>query len=502
MAPDLRSLRIAVAALLALVGVASASFAAPDWELVELRRQLTELSDELRQSEISRARQVNKLVEDVDWPIPPARQTSNQIISAEGAPPAFGWTDLRIALAPMRQIYGGENDKQVLLARNGNFEALEVRSGVLTLSDLRDQLTNRHLSYLATENSDLLRVPLVIAPDATLRLLPGDRLILDRAKGAFIINFGKLEFVDATVTTTEIANPYIDRFVPFISSVGSGSVHLKNSRLIDLGFGNTAKYSGFSVMAYPTMRPEGRVIIEGSQFDRLVTVSLIGTAAPELRANRFYSMRRNSLLVSRSSHVLLAGNLFAGESPTNAIRVTNGSVGAKLLGNVILEGSRAGFLVASGSDGTVVRNNLIWRRNGGGVKLLNSSCAVVEGNLILDDKQKGVEVRESQNAHILGNDIIGNRNAGIWVSSQPETEMTFVTDNILQENGSGVSSASGGEIAMNGNDLSNQFPRFLDGDLTHQFRAIIDDMRGQNPIVISGADVKPADLLAPRDCIL
>ena len=486
----------------AWVSLAASGVSAPDWELVELRRQLTQLSDDVREEGDARARSVWELAQNIDWPIPvePDHPMPDADMSAFTA--QLGWTDFRVALAPMRQIYGAENDKQIHLALKDNPEALRIENGVATLSGLRQHLTHRHLTRDRKSGGSLLQVPLIVGPDATLRLGPEDRLVLNRSKGSFIINFGRLELYGAKVSATETPNRHSDSFVPFITSVGSGSVHAVGAELTGLGYGNTAKFSGFSVMAYPTMRPAGRTVIMDSQFDRLVTLSLVGVTAPELRGNRFYSMRRNSLLVSRSAHVLLAGNLFAGDSPTNAIRVTNGSAGAKLIGNIILEGSRAGFLVASGSDGVVVRDNLIWRRNGGGVKLLSTNCATVSGNLILDDKQKGVEVRSSQNAFVVANDIIGNRNAGVWVSAQGEGEVTYVTDNLLRENGSGLSTAGGGALALSRNDMTNQFPRFLDGDLTHQFREIINDLSGQNPILLSSAEVKPAKLLVPRNCAL
>ena len=482
--------------------LAANAIAAPDWELVELRRQLTQLSDEVREDGPARARSVWELAQEIDWPLPvkPGSEIPRADLSEFTA--NLGWTDFRTALAPMRQIYGAENDKQIHLALGENTEALKIESGVATLDGLRQRLTHRHLTRDRETGADMLRVPLIIGPDATLRLGQEDRLTLNRTKGSFIINFGRLELYGAAITTTEKPNPNTDSFTPFITTVGGGSVHAVGAKITGLGFGHTAKFSGFSVMAYPTMRPAKRTVIQDSQFESLVTLSMVGVTAPELRGNRFYSMRRNSLLVSRSAHVLLVGNLFAGNSPTNAIRVTNGSSGAKLIGNIILEGSRTGFLVASGSDAVVVRDNLIWRRNGGGVKLLATNCAVVSGNLILDDKQKGIEVRSSKNAVVAANEIIGNRNAGVWVSAQEDNEITYVTNNLLRENGSGLSTAGGGALALSHNDMTNQFPRFLDGDLTHQFREVVNDLSGQIPILLSSLDVKPAKNLVPRNCSL
>ena len=357
-------------------------------------------------------------------------------------------------------------------------EALEVTKGVATLSQLRSRLTNRQLGKNFETGSDLLRIPLIIGPDATLRLGPDSILELSRSDGAFIVNYGRLEIFGGEISATHEPDEAKGDFVPFVVSVGTGSAHLSGATLKRLGFGNTAKFAGFSVVAYPTMRPTQRTIIENTRFDELVTVALVGVVNAEVRNNRFFDMRRNPLLVSRSQNALVFGNLFSGQSPTNAVRVWNGSDGVKLVGNIVLDGSQAGLVVGSGSDHVAVSDNLIWRRNGGGVKLNNATCGRVENNMILDDKQKGVEVRSSENAYIHSNTIVGNGNAGVWVSAQKDAEVTYVTGNLLRENGSGLSSASGADIALHRNDFSDQFPRLLDGDITQQYRLIIGDLRG------------------------
>ena len=128
------------------------------------------------------------------------------------------------------------------------------------------------------------------------------------------------------------------------------------------------------------------------------------------------------------------------------------------------------------------------------------NCGVVAHNLILDDKQKGVEVRASTDVLVNENRIIGNANAGVWVSANQPENITYVVGNLIRENGSGLSTAAAGSIALKGNDLSNQFPRFLDGDVTHQFRAILEDLRGSRAILLDSVDVTPTANLKPNSC--
>ncbi len=475
--------------------------AAPDWQLVALRTQLTTLSDALRDDGPMRDRSVADLVGDMDIPELAGLAIAPNAHLPSSKTAELSWTDKRFALASMAQIYGGEDNRDVLAAGRED-EALQVVSGVLTLDQLRARLTPRHLGWDVTEGADVLRVPLIIGPDATLKLNSGETLLLGRDDGAFIVNYGRLEVEDGEISATGSVPEDTNLFSPFIASVGSGTVYVTNSTFRRLGFGFSAKFSGFSIIAHPTMRPRERNVVEGSRFDELVTVALVGIRHAELRGNRFFDMRRNPLLVSRSPDALIDGNLFSGPSPTNAIRVSNGSDRTRLVRNIILEGSRAGLLVSSGSDNVMVLQNVIWKRNGGGIKLHDVTCGQIEANVILDDKQKGVEIRSSRNAQVLRNRIIGNTNAAVWVSAQKPEDVTYVIDNLMRENGSGLSAASGGDIALKGNDLSNQFPRFLDGDITQQFRAIIADLKGNTPILLDSGGVRPTGQLAPPSCAL
>ncbi|WP_347311235.1 right-handed parallel beta-helix repeat-containing protein [Defluviimonas sp. SAOS-178_SWC] len=492
-----------VAAGLGLFLFAASAMAAPDWKLMDLRTKLAALSTTLGTDEASRDVPVRDLVAGLDGNVLRHRRESTTAYSEPDAPATIGWTDSRFAVAALSQVYGGQNNLAVFQASSGNgTDAIHIDSGVVTLRQLRGQMTNRYVGRDIDTGADLLRIPLIIGEKATLRLTPGETLMLSRRDGAFIVSFGRIEAYGAEISATAEPSEANKDFSPFIASVGSGSVHLSGATLKYLGFGNTEKFSGLSIVAYPTMRPANRTVIENTRFEDMVTLALVGVTDAELHDNRFFDMRRNPLLLSHAPHSIVAGNLFSGSSPTNAIRVSNGSGGTEVTGNIILEGSRAGMLISSGSDNVSVTGNLIWRRNGGGVKLLDVTCGRVERNVILDDKQKGVEVRNSRDAFVHANKIIGNKNAGVWVSGQTKGEVTYITDNLLRENGSGLTTAAGAAIALKGNDLSNQFPRLLDGDVTQQFRSIIADLRGQTPILLDAGGASPTDILAPTECAL
>ena len=492
-----------VAAGLGLFLCGGPATAAPDWKLMDLRTKLAALAATLKTDDAARSLPVSALVAGLEGYVRHIPWQTTGTFAESTGPATIGWTDTRFALATLSQVHGGEDNLAVVQASGVNgTDAIQIESGVVTLDQLRSRMTNRFVGRDIETGADLLRIPLVIGEDATLRLGPGDALMLSRRDGAFIVSYGRIEVFGAEISATAEPSEANEEYVPFIASVGSGSVHLSDATLKHLGFGNTEKFSGLSIVAYPTMRPAKRTVIENTRFEDMVTLAVVGVTDAEMHDNRFFDMRRNPLLLSHSPNALVAGNLFTGRSPTNAIRVSNGSGGTEVTGNVILEGSRAGLLISSGSDNVLVSRNLIWRRNGGGVKLQGVTCGRIERNVILDDKQKGIEVRDSTDAILHANTIVGNQNAGIWVSGQKKGEVTYITDNLLRENGSGLTTAAGAAIALKGNDLSNQFPRLLDGDITQQFRTIITDLRGEAPILLDAGGARPTDRLAPAACAL
>ena len=475
-----------VAACVGLGFLAGISNASPDWSIMQMREQLTDMSANVNAGDL-RDVTLRDLTEELDWPGPRFSSRALEKFFEPDRPATLEWSDIRYGLAALNQAYGAKDSFDILMANiRGENLAMTIEQGIATMAQLEERLTHRHIGLNIATRARILRTPIIIKKGATLRLGPKDAVDFSRRDGAFILNFGRLEIYGSRIAVTDDTSPHNDEFVPFIASVGTGTVHVSGASFKGLGFGKTAKFSGFSMISHPTMRPLERSVIEHSRFDDLVTLAVVGQRHVELRDNRLFDMRRNPLLVSRSPDALVAGNLFAGPTPTNAIRISNGSSGVRVLDNLVLEGSRAGMLVSSSSDHVEISGNLIWRRDGGGVKLQDVSCGRVLANVILDDRQKGVEIRSSGYALVEDNRIIGNKGTGLMVAAQKPENVTFVFGNLLRENGAGVSTATGARIALFKNDLSNQFPRLLDGDITQQFRVVANDLQGQEAILLDG----------------
>lgn len=405
------------------------------------------------------------------------------------APPTGQRLDLRLVLTMIAQSYGSEDTYGVMAAQGGaEKKALVLQSGRATLADIARLLAEAGLQQAAVGAGLRLDVPLIIWSGATLEMGPGDTLTLNRETGAFVANFGHLNMDGAEIAGTGGPNPVSASYQPFVITADGGTVRVHGSRIANMGFGPTLTFAGFSVMRGVLHSADRQNVISGTRIENLVSLTTNGAADIVIEGNRFRDMRGASLIVHRTLAATVRGNIFTGKMPTNAIRLIEGSAGGVVQGNVILGGKHAGILVGNGSTGARIANNIIWKRDGTGISMLRTDCSTVSGNYVVDNRQKGIEVRVSLDTKVQRNTVLSNHNAGIWVAGQPSGAQTWLDSNVLAANDAGIAGAIGESIHLAGNDFSNQFPQFLSGDLTAQFRAVAVDLHGKGPIELTAAN--------------
>ncbi len=485
------TLKRAVLACFALMLTAVSAAAAEDALDFEWRKKLQDFELQLQENMPPASVQAKQMIADaglgaIALPdmsgnrmemIAPSRQINREIEAKT--------MDVRLSLGLISQIYGAKDNLDVMYALRGNNEALVINSGDVTLADIFAQLNKFGLQTDGGQGRNLLRVPVIIWGGATLRMGPEDDLIFSRSDGAFLINFGRLEITGSTVTTEGSAVPEAPDFIPFFANAGGASVRVRNANFVGLGFGNEPKFSGFSVVRNPLLVRKDEVVIEDSTFMDVVSVAISMADNALVRNNRIHDSRGASLAVTHSVGARILGNLITGDAPTNAIRLFQGSSRGLVAGNVVMGGSRAGIAVRNDSHRTVVRNNVVWKRRGGGISVSSLTCGIVEHNLVMDNHQKGIEVRAVKNMLVQDNIVIANRYVGIWITDQLAEEPILIADNVLISNGAGLASATGERMVLTGNDFSRQFPRFFAGDLSFQGRLIAVNLDGSTPMILT-----------------
>ncbi len=467
------------------------------WEgdrLIALRADLAALADRAA-ALAGPAAPIAALV--ADSGLVPAPPVPAAMTPAPAPAPTFRAMDARIALTMLSQGYGAQDNAIVLVAQPEGQRALAVMSGRATPATLAAALAGQGLQ---APGDPALRVPLIVMPGAVLALGPGETLTLDRAAGAFVANFGRLEVTGATIAVTGDVNPRARSFAPFIATAQGGSVQVDGARITGLGFGRTTKFAGLGVMLSALRLAGQEVRITGTVFSDMRSVVLSGADDAVVTGNLFTATRGPALVVARGARATVAGNVFAAPMATNAIVVDSGALAARVTGNLVLGGDRAGIVVRNGSDGASVDGNVVWNRGGGGITVLRADCGKVTGNLVVGNAQKGIEVRSSDGSRVQGNRILGNRSIGLWVSAQEDGAVAILQDNVLAENATGLASASGAGIWLRGNDFTAQFLRMVGGDLAPQAPAIAADMQGAQALLLTASGAQAQAGPPPDRC--
>lgn len=271
---------------------------------------------------------------------------------------------------------------------------------------------------------------------------------------------------------------------------------MERATLRNLGFGRTDKFSGLTVAGNPLMPADQEIVIKDSLFDQIRTVSIAGVPKAQVTGNTFQDAGSAGLTLLGTPDAQVRENLFRGASPTNAIRVLFGSDRAKIEDNVFLKGGRVAILVDRGSNHVSVSNNLVWQRDGAGIKFLGTQCGRAQGNILIDNTQKGIEVRKSNGTVVHHNVIAGNQSAGVWVSAQAKGARTSVHSNRFEGNGAGLSSATGADIWIADNNFQRQLPKLLDGDIARLTNALVRDLSGAAPMLLSRGQSQPHEAIA------
>ena len=414
--------------------------------------------------------------------------------SAPDQPATAEIADFRIVLALLSQSYSNEDNTDVIRAQGVRGPvALAFRGGVVTPQVIRDALAQFEPGVPMEQGPGrvTLRRPILLWEDTVLRLGPQDDIALSRPDGAFILSLGAVEVEGSSLTVAGGPNAYSSEFVPFLTIGGGGSLRMTDATVTDLGFGWTDKFSGVSLVGHPFMPSDGISAVKDSHFENIVTLVMAGARDAQVSGNRFQDVRDNALRLIQSPRVRVERNVFFGVGRTNAIRLLDRSSEAVIAGNVLLRGERAGILVRDGSSYTTVSGNLLWARDGGAIKFDRVECGVASQNLVIDGRQKGIEVRRSPGTALRRNLIAGNNSTGIWISEQPSGALTQIESNVIARNGAGIATATAGHIELIGNDLSGQLPRLVQGDIIPQNRALIADLRGERPLILSAGGAAP-----------
>ncbi len=408
-------------------------------------------------------------------------------------------TDLRIILAQMSRSAGANNQLLVLRAQAAEQpKALTIKSGTLFLEDLKQIVQTQYPDAGLLDDTGF-HAPIVVWSDATLVLPDTAQLDLNRSSGAFLASFGKLQISGASIAGVGAANPKVEAFRPFVAVLGTGWADIANGHFSNLGFGKTAAFSGVSVIGGGLFRAPEPSKVMNSVFENIGSLSVLGAESPIIENNAFLSATDIPLTLRKGTDAQITGNLFLSSEGKSALRLSEGIKNSTITRNTFLQGVGNGIELVGAGVQTKISDNMIWGHGGAGISIDRSDCVAITNNSILRSGKKGISLKTSRNAQVAQNQLFKGRSSAIQVSEQPEGAQTQIHNNLIVQNRIGLSLIGAADVALQGNDLTLQFPRLLEGDIAFQAGPLLQDLKGAEAIHLASTSLSLAGL-EPMSC--
>ncbi|UWQ17942.1 right-handed parallel beta-helix repeat-containing protein [Jannaschia sp. M317] len=391
--------------------------------------------------------------------------------------------DLRIALFQVARDGEAEHQATALNAQpGGRTEALTLHSGTATLTDLQ--------SVPEYGDNGLTR-PLIIGVGATLRLTEGQILRLDRAAGAFVINFGTLDITGGGIVSAGGPNLLEPAFAPFVLTGGAGSFAARDAWFEGLGIARSLSFGGLAVAGQGLYRAPSAPRIVNSVLRDVATLAFLSGTEVEVTGTTFDRSRGSAIVLRGVTGARLRDNTILDTIKGDGIRLHR-SPDSRITGTRIFRAHASGIVLESGSHGSRVSDSVIWRAGHQGVHAEASDCVTLTDLAILAPRRDGILLRAAQGARVTGSRIMDAGRAGLLIAGQAETARTQLSGNTLAFNRTGIETAAPGRLRLSGNDFTDQFPRFLSGDVQAQTPALLRDLTGAAPIVLAAGGVPDA----------
>jgi hypothetical protein len=397
-------------------------------------------------------------------------------------PPQVVGSDVRLALTQMALAAGSAGQAEIAAAQAGEGPgAIYLRAGSATLAQLFEATRGTDLEPVLQREGERYVVsrPLVVIQGAALRLEPGDQLELDTASGAFLLNFGHLSISGATIRAEAPPPESADRFRPFVASLGTGTIEVAHGVFVGLGSRIAPVASGLALSSGSLFAASTPSVVRDSHFIDVHGLSALDSNGAAILGNRFDRARGVAIWADGSDRVTIAGNHVVEPSGAFAIRVDGPAKDVGLFDNVLVGGEHAGLRIAGGAAAVDLQGNVVTGFAGRAIVAEEgATCLRVAGNLVQGNGGDGIGARDVGAILVGGNAILDNGGAGLSLSRARAEAGMLVQDNLFAGNRSGIRASQIATLELSGNDLSDQMPRHLAGDLAQLTPMFLRESRG------------------------
>lgn len=418
------------------------------------------------------------------------------LLAQDAGGPVLSVSSLRLALM---QLATGVDADVSELVRSGPDKALYLQSGNATLSDLVETAAAQDLDGIEQRDEGQVRLtrPLVLLQGATLVIGAGDDLVLDRSEGAFVLSLGRLTIDGARIESTGQPFGRIDGFRPFFAGVGRQSLLLANSTLSGLGYGASAFTGGVFIGGRGLLGRGQAGDLSSNTFTDVRQVTLSNLDGIGVTDNRFDMARGTALKLLGGSDITLTGNVFSGTRGPHALHLS-GVREARASDNRFDFGGGKAVRIDDGARRVTFGSNRVAGFEGTAVTVAQGAlCVRLTNNDVHDNIGGGIALRQAGSVIVDGNEIDDNRGAGIAIEGQQTGSRIFVISNAFAGNRMGLRGTGLAEVRLARNDLSDQMPRLLAGDLDQATPTYLEAARGgaRPDVIVDRVSARVSDSL-------
>lgn len=308
---------------------------------------------------------------------------------------------------------------------------IEVSGGMITLAEVVDIVGNPKFAETIGDTTTI-RLPILVRPDAELvikgRTTPVVHLSTDR--GAFIINGGRLDVVDAKVIgwdeSSGTPSAFVDKikFRPYLASMIRSEMNLIGSTFQCLGYASATSY-GISYSTQPERKhgeptsesPHGT--IAGCTFDNLY----YGFYTYEARDIAIVDCTYTDNIVyaidphDRTTRLLIAGNTTHGTRERHGIIGSRGVRDSLIIDNISYGNGGSGIMLDRECTNCVIAGNQVYSNNQG-IAIYESCGNKIYDNLIGFNNSCALRVRNSVEVVSINNTMVGHGEYAVDLSAR------------------------------------------------------------------------------------
>lgn len=358
-------------------------------------------------------------------------------------------------------------DPQIITEPGAGVPAIYLQSGNATLDTLAAAISATEHPTALVRNGDrfFASMPVVVLQGATLTMAEGDRLILGRAEGSYLLSLGRVEMEKAQVEAGPGRHPDFEGFRPFIAGLGQDSVVINDSTLTGLGYGPWLYSAGLFVSGRGILSVGSAHSMSGNQFIDLTGVVLSRLDGVDIRNTLVDTPRGTGFALRGIDRGIVEDLLVTNSRGSHALHIS-AAQGLSLQQISLENGQGKGLRIDDDSTGLSFNNMTIAGFDGSGATIgQGADCLMFEQTNITDNDGAGLAMRAAGTAILSHTLIARNDGPGLLIENQRKDTLVLVTDSTFSNNRMGLRAAGVTALRLHANDLSDQRPRLLSGDL-------------------------------------